>query len=104
MTACDPRAEDKRLSLRFKDMNVVLGQDFSQFVIPQIVNFSWFKISSDLLHTDPDVYRYASKFISKLFLTNGVSERHVKLIHEYNNIATKGESQKLTSLYRDIGQ
>lgn len=62
--------------------------------------FKRFSISTEFLAEDPSTWKenpgYKSAFekLKKLVVVNDVAERGVKLIHDYNKILTKSETEK----------
>lgn len=90
-----------KVKLSLQEVDELVDKDIDYFVSPQTVNFfKRFKIDTDFLNTDPDVwcknenYLKAQKIVKGLRIVNDTAERGVKLIQDFNSSLTKDEEQR----------
>ena len=79
----------------------IFDKDVDFFISLQTLNFfKRFNISTDFLHSDPDVwfenehFLKGQKIVRNLRVVNDTAERGVKLIQDFKNRITKNEEQK----------
>ena len=102
MLANKKKTLKKKIVLQFDEVQhfVIKDLPFELISNKSIQFFQRFRISSDFLHKDPNLwkitteYKEAKDIIATLKVVNDSAERGVKLMEEFNDKFTKQEEQK----------
>lgn len=91
----------KRIQIKEKDHESLLGKDFGDFVTTKsMILFEQYDLPHDFLETSPDswktneAYLQCLEVLTNVRVVNDLAERAVALIEEFNTVLTVNEEQK----------